>query len=551
MDFWDAMAPYADKVIVGIGGTKFSGKSYAIRGLLAMLLMDKPLHACLYGREYDDLKDLHIEPLKAELSDFIKTGKVKWNENNKSFYFKESGAILKVQQIASPKDIKAENGKGFDIVVVDEAQKFTDFELRFFRSLVRPSGLATSARTKLRRIMAATKSKAEYELAKRRLDEIYYIPKLLMSFNWGEIGHNYLMRVFWNGCDHPRNPGLNKEEFEMVEQIDERTGMKVKVYVEKPSEYKFIFAHWKDNPRGLKDNPQYINSIRQLPEPWRTAYLKGDPHAFVGLKFKILDPIHEIDMDEVLKPYGGFVPDHWQIIGAYDPGTDAPAAFSLYARTPEGINYQISDYYFSGRAHETHMHEIYQHILDNRWLKDERMPRYIIAGKDATHRKSKREIYGHNVTLQQIFWKEYGLKLVEANTSRTQGAMALANYLDYTMDKWGNLVRKPKLYFAYYIGPDGRKVHLCKPTMDELKALKSDEKNVEDIQQGPSIPDHAYDKIRYYVMGARDPAPYEAAAAKLEQISDYGRIPKEKVYGYEDKNVTSLDACMGSEPIEM
>lgn len=554
---WDNMAPYETATVNGYGAAKFGGKSYNIRGIANMYGMDRPLHMAIFAREYDQLKDLHIEPIKAEMRQFIEAGKLKWNANDKQFTFTETGAILKFIQVNRPSDIIKHNGKGFDIVLVDEAQQFTPFELSFFPSLCRPSTIAMAHRERLRKYIRAAETQEEKQEYKELLENTYYYPKCLFCFNWGDAGHNYLVSKFWEGCSHRKSPKRDLSQFETEEIVDPKTGEKKRVYVEDPDDFTFIFADWRDNVKGYQDNPGYIKSLNRLPEPYRTAFKDGDPYAMAGLKYQIVDGIHDADMDEKLAKYGGIVPDHWRLIGCIDPGTASYCAFSLYALDPAGNAYQLTDYYKKGFSFEENAENIYHDIQHCRWTATGQMPEYIIAGKDAFHRKSRFAIRAHNVTLADIFWNKYRLKLVPANTDRRLGAMAVAGALSFRMDEdTGEFTKTPNLYFATYRekvpGDEDmtRKVDICTATKAELTALKSDPKDPEDIQRGDEIDDHAFDKTKYFLLGANAGYEEKSEEEEMHEHSDYGRIPKEQVYNRESVEVKTLNDTFAQTPLD-
>ena len=544
---WAKMAPYQSTAVNGYGAAKFGGKSYSIRGLANMYGMDRPLHMVIFAREYDQLKDLHIEPIKAEMAQFIEAGKLKWNANDKQFRYTETGAVLKFIQINRPLDILRHNGKGFDIVFVDEAQQMTPFELKFFPSLCRPSAIAMAHRQRIRNMITSQKSKAGAARLQKVLEDTYYYPKAMYCFNWGDAGHNYLVSKFWEGCSHRKSPQRDLSQYEK-EKVRDADGTDHEEWVEDPEDFSFVFADWKDNVKGYQDNPGYIRNLNRLPEPYRTAWKDGDPYAMAGLKFQIVDGIHEVDMDEKLSAYGGVVPDHWELLGCIDPGTASYCAFSLYAIDPEGHIYQLTDYYQKGFSFEENAENVYNDICRCRWTSDGQMPSYIIAGKDAFHRKSRYMIQSHEATLADIFWEGYGLSLVPCNTDRILGAMTLAGALMFRIDEHtGDYTRKPRLYFASYREEvhDGseefRKVSVCEPTKNELTALKSDQHNQEDIQRHDEINDHAYDKTRYMLLGANRPVVQSMEGKALHEHSDYGRHRKSEVYDKEAKPEKSLD----------
>jgi len=558
---WKMMLPVSETTVNAYIGTKYSGKSWLLRALNCTMLIDKPLTGIIYAREYFSLKDLHIEPIKSEMSDFIDAGLVRWIQNDKQFVFEETGSILRVQQISRPSDIHSENGKRYDIVCIEEAQNFTPFELKFFSGLAGPSPHAIASREKVKIKMRAADNAADRDRYKKLLQRYFYIPKTLYSANWGGVGHNYLVSHFYEGCSHPRQPEVDTDEFETETTMkigDDGEEYEHTEMIEDPDDFNFTFGTWRDNKIGMEENPEYIASLKRYPEPYRTAYVEGDPYAFGGLKYAIVNPVHEVDMDDVLEEFDGVIPDHWLLLGALDPGTASPCSFSLYVKKPNGQIIQISDYYESGKGFDDHAEDIYEHIVGGphaRWTGG-RKPQYIIAGHDSWHKKSRYSIRSHDVTLNDIFWNEYGLRLAKCNTDRILGAMSVANALDYKMDeKTGVLERPPSLQFATYKSktPNGPStiVHLCEPTTDELESLVDATNNPEDIKRGPHIPDHAFDKTKYFILGAPSPAELSTTEERKPELSDYGRFKDDEMWKPKSERASKIDDAMVAGSLDM
>lgn len=546
---WEAMNPFNKVKHIGYGGPKYGGKSHTIRSVANLHAHTKPLEIMIFGRNFEDLRDLHVEPIKQELQDYVEAGELEWRANEKLFRWKKTGSLIKIQQCNTPREVLRQNGKAYDIILVDEAQKLTEFELRYIQGSCRPSPTATSYRRKLRGLYIKAKTKEEKQQIYDLFQKSIYYPKILYCFNWGEAGHQYLYRVFWQGCSHEKKPYRQLEVYEVREQRKPDGSLEIQ-QKEKPENYHFIFAHWKHNKIGLQENPGYVDTLNAYPEPYRTAYKEGDPEAFAGLKFQIVDPIHDVDMVELLKDNGGCIPHEWDLLAALDPGTASPCSFAMVAVSPDGYQYQITDYYESGRSHERNAEGIYQDIVNCHLLRDrpleDRMPKYIIAGKDAFARQSKNAIMGHNVTLKKIFWDKYRLRLIPAITDRIPGAMAVHNALDYEYDYASQTLIRAPIY--RYAGPMPGLPEGCINTKKELRSLTASDTNKDDVKTGEGIEDHAYDRQRYFCMGAQRVKIQAPVAERDPELSDYGRHTNE--FKRVDKKKSFLESVMGSFKID-
>lgn len=544
-----AMSPYAKKKINGYGGPKFGGKSWEIIYLAALHAMSRPVKIIIIGHKFEDMKSLHIEPMERWLDDYIKAGIVKkYHSGNKEITVPQWNSVIKFQQVTNDSDARSLNGQAWDIVLIDEAQKQSPFTLSYLQGICRISHTQSRWRERLRGEYKAAKKEKNYQKMaqlKELWENTYYWPKMLYCFNWGEKGHSILKRWFWDGCAHSADPVQRLDKFRRNDDTGE--------WEEDPEDYHFIFAPMEKNVKGMAEDPGYVKRIRSMEEPYRTAYLTGDPNAFAGLKYEIHPHIHEVDMDQVLRNLGHvdergtYIPANWALIGAIDPGTQDFCAAALYAKTPDGTSFQLTDYYFNKRNHETNAEQIFYEWKRCEWTRG-RMPDYVVAGKDAFARQSLNAIHGHEVTLADVFWEKYRLHLVEAITDRIAGAQALHMVLHYELNDKGELIRRPRLFFAKKFegkkDANGFRVfrRLCEATIEELVTLEAHPKRVEDIKQ-EGVADHAFDRTKYYLLSMQAPPQipedrkqdnirrgyghhkedrHDAEEAEYEDISSYG-----------------------------
>lgn len=524
-----ALSPYETTKINGFGGPKYSGKSYVIQYLASLHGLSRPLNILIIGHKFEDIKSLHIEPLQRYLKDYIDAGQVsRYHATNKLFRCFQWDSVIKFQQVTNDSDARSLNGQAWDLILIDEAQKLSPFALSYLQGICRISHTQSNWRKRLRMAYQKAKSDGNEQAMtkmKKQWDDTYYSAKMLYCFNWGEKGHTWLKRLFWDGCKHSGDPFLRPDKFAK----DPETG----AFIEDPKDYRFIFAPMEANKAGLAEDPGYVNRIKSMDEPYRTAYLTGNPEAFAGLMFEIHPHVHEVDMDGLLRKLGyerdgvSYIPDHWSLIGAVDPGTQDYCAASLYAKTPEGVSYQLTDYYVKGRSHEENAEQIVWDWRHCPWTHG-RMPDYTIAGKDAFARQSKNAIFGHEYTLKDVFWDRYKIYLVPAITDRVAGAQALHMALKYKSDKDGQITGPPKMFFAKQstgkTDDNGYRVYrrVCEPTIEEIVSLESNPKRPEDIVQD-GVADHAFDKIKYYLLGSRRPPALPPDRKPGQPVRDYGR----------------------------
>jgi hypothetical protein len=512
-----------DKKYIGFGGPRGGGKSYGMRSFFATVCSRMPMEAIIVREELEDLKKNHIEPMKQELKDFLDRKIIVYNTQDKVFRF-PNGSKLSFMYCKRDADLNRFQGLSIDLLGIEEAGHFTEHRISYMISSVRSSPTALKHGTR-------------------------FDPKVFFTFNWGGVGHKYLRRVFWDGqyvqhVNKPADPTVFKEG-------------------EKRKNFHFIFAPYSQNKKLQEADPDYQDRLRLLSPKLQKAYIAGDPDAFTGTFFNIVKDVHECNPFEI--------PENWNLFGALDPGTADWCSFGVYAKAPDGRMFKIYNYYEKDKNPRQHARDIADLVFNNpavtRWT-DGRKPSYIVAGRDAFARQSKRQINAHEYTWEDVFRDEAGLNLVPANTQRVQGANAMLDVLafeyDYTqaneqtktaLSETGRQVTPEEKAIEEAEGifldnddlldigeieesiwiekQDDYTVQLpilrffrdaCKPTLDELISLEHKETNVEDIKEGDGIADHAYDETRYAIMSAYTPSfiAKDKMPAKSNPEADYG-----------------------------
>lgn len=462
-EMWEAMGPDSDVKYIGYGGARGGGKSHGMRSWFVTACWRWPLKAVIIRKTRADLRDNHINPFKAEMKEYIDAGYIRYNEKDAAAYFK-NGSILKFDYCDGPDDLEHIQGQEYDLMAFEESTQLDALYLRKMFASCRGSGISDGS----------------------------YPNKILMTFNWGSVSHDYHRRIFWD---------KDYNEYE------------------NPEKYKFIWATVDDNPVLLAKTPDYKEQLAaNLDEQYRKAWIDGDPDAFTGTVFKITDIAHIVDPADkkILGKHGGIVPNNWKVFGSVDVGTTV-CAFGLYCKTPGGNLFKMFSYYGEDRNPQDHIAAIMDRIKNFQWT-DGRFPSYVLADRRAFAKIGKNQIHSYDTTWEDLFRAE-GIHLRKANDAREQGFMSLKSALGYKYDDQKHeIISHPKLRFFR---------NTNETTITHLKSLKLAPNNKEDIDQ--KLPDHDYDETRYGNMGALTPSEKREIEEKFEQDPqlDYGQGKEE------------------------
>lgn len=203
------------------GGARGGGKSWAVRRKAALLAFSHPdIKMILLRRSYPELRENHILPLQRELM-----GAAKYRDSRKCFEF-PNGARLLFGYCANESDVLQYQGQEYDIIFLDEATQFTEFQFSTLTACLRGAN----------------------NLPKR----------MYLTCNPGGVGHAWVKRLFIDR--------------------DYRQG-------ERPEDYLFIPASVYDNRALIERDPGYVRMLKNLPDALRKAWLEGDWGVFAGQYF--------------------------------------------------------------------------------------------------------------------------------------------------------------------------------------------------------------------------------------------------------------------------
>lgn len=206
---------------IAYGGARGGGKSWAVRKK-AMLLALKygGIKILILRRTFPELRENHILPLQKELKDVAA-----YKETDKAFTF-PNGSRLKFGYCDSESDVLQYQGQEYDIIFIDEATQFTEFQFETLTACMRGANS--------------------------------FPKRMYLTCNPGGVGHTWVKRLF-----------VDKEYKD----------------AENPADYKFIKATVKDNKALMESDQGYVRMLENLSGTLKKAWLYGDWDIFVGQYF--------------------------------------------------------------------------------------------------------------------------------------------------------------------------------------------------------------------------------------------------------------------------
>lgn len=268
---------------VAFGGARGGGKSWAVR-----------VKALLMSLNYPGIRIAVVRRTFGELRQNhiipMKTaaeGAAFYIESKRELAFK-NGSVVNFLYCRCTADLDKFQGTEYDVMFIDEATQFTEEMYDRMKACVRGTG--------------------------------GYPKRIYLTCNPGGRGHGWVKRLF-----------LDKA-YKNGEQAED---------------YSFIRSLVTDNKALMKSNPDYVNTLRALPEKLRKAWLDGDWDIFEGQFFEEFADVPEHYADRigthVIAPFE--VPRSWNIYRSFDFGYSKPFSCDWWAVDPEGRAYLILQLY--------------------------------------------------------------------------------------------------------------------------------------------------------------------------------------------------------------
>lgn len=240
---------------VAYGGARGGGKSWAARTKAQLLALRYPgIQILLLRRTMPELKENHVLPMLKETK-----GVATYSGQDRVFLF-PNGSRIKLGYCALEGDVLQYQGQAYDVIFMEEATHFSEFQFMTLMESNRSSG----------------------HMGER------FRPRMYFTCNPGGVGHAWVKRLFvdreYRGKEDPKN-------------------------------YRFIPSRVYDNYYLMENNPEYVEDLESLPEDRRRAMLDGDWDVFEGQYFP------EFNRDaHVCKPFA--IPDYWRVYRVFDYGLD-------------------------------------------------------------------------------------------------------------------------------------------------------------------------------------------------------------------------------------
>lgn len=283
------------------GGAAGPGKSHALRHEgLDWALRIPGLQVYLFRRTFPELEKNHILPSLAEFPESI--GKYRDQKHRWEF---PNGSMLHFCACQYEKDVFAYQGAEIHLLLIDELTTFSEFQYDYLRGRVRCT-------VDIPTVMA------EIGCNQKQIDfAVSKIPGIVCASNPGGIGHEFAKRR-WVDYAPPYT----------IKQATSEEGGMLRA---------FIPGLLEDNPILLDRDPKYRDRLNALPEPYRTAYMKGDWDIFLGQAFLLSREHH------VIPPLP--IPSNAPIYMTFDWGFGAPFSLLWWWVDSDGRGYLFSEWY--------------------------------------------------------------------------------------------------------------------------------------------------------------------------------------------------------------
>lgn len=215
----------ADTRFIGYGGSRGGGKSWVLRHKAPLLAMEYAgIMILLLRRTYPDLYQNHIRELEKMLK-----GVAVYIEKHKEFRF-PNGSVIKMGYCQSESDVLQYQGQEYDVIFLDEATQFTEFQYETLTACIRGAN--------------------------------NFPKRMYLTCNPGGVGHEWVKRLF----------------------VTKKYRLK-----EKPENYTFIPATVFDNTALMESDPDYVDMLNNLSDGLRQAWRDGNWDMMAGQYFSEFD----------------------------------------------------------------------------------------------------------------------------------------------------------------------------------------------------------------------------------------------------------------------
>ena len=403
---------------IAYGGARGGGKSYVARMKAELLcLRYAGIQVLLMRRTYPELKENHLLPAMRELD-----GVAKYSGIDKAFVF-PNGSRLKFGYCRTETDLLQYQGQAYDVIFLEECTQFPEIVFTTMTESNRSSGLMRE----------------------------HFPPRMYFTCNPGGVGHAWFKRLF---IDRDYRP------------------------TERAEDYLFIQASVYDNPVLMRNSPDYVRALENLPEDRKRAMLYGDWDVFEGQYFP------EFSREQhVCAPFTP--PAHWRRYRVFDYGFDMFACYWV-AMDEEGRAWFYREVYeghdkadvYGNPGNGLTIHQAARRMLDATPESEDILETF--APPDMWNRQRDT-----GESAADIFAR-YGVVLSKVSNNRVNGWFAVKDWL-----------KVPE-------GGARPRVQICESCPNLIRTLPlvlHDEKNPDDVASEPHEVTHAPDALRYFISG--------------------------------------------------
>ena len=433
------------------GGAAGPGKSWTLRWIAAMAAAAIPgLQVYLFRRTRPELERNHIIPSRTEYPKQFgsyREQKNRWDVGN--------GSMIHCCHCQYEKDVFQYQGAEIDLLLIDELTTFNAFQYDYLRGRVRPT--------------------TDYPAGFRGK-----LPGIICASNPGGIGHGFCKERWIDPRPEYKIWRTGKKQGGMLRQ--------------------YIPGLLADNKVLMERDPEYINRLNGLPEPYRTAYMTGDWDIFIGQMFAFTKKYHTIDPIPV--------PENATIYMTFDWGFGRPYSVGWWWIDNDGRLYRFNELYgcLPGQIDVGLRHtadEVAERILEHEHqmgITERNITRF--GPPDCWNKLPNYASGGQKRGVAETF-TEYGLVMNKVNVHRKTKIQAFHDRLRVPKDAKGNMTEWPMM-LVY---------NTCEHFIKTVPLLQALATNVEEVNQ--SGPDHQFDDACLICQMRELPA--HAKTAGIEQ----------------------------------
>lgn len=401
---------------IAYGGARGGGKSYVARLKAVLLALNYAgIQILLLRRNLTELRENHVVPLMRLLKTEAENKKeriAEFKTQTKEFVF-PNGSRIVLGYCANEKDVLQYQGQAYDVIFLEEATQFTEFQFQTLTESNRSSGLCKEP----------------------------FKPRMYFTCNPGGVGHIWFKRLFID------------REYRNNERAED---------------YIFIQSLVYENEYLMKNDPDYVRALENLPEERRKAMLYGDWDIFEGQFFsKWKKDTH------VIEPFD--IPEYWNRYVSIDWGYNDYCSVLWHATGDDGHIYTYRELHVRERS----VDEVADMIIMN--TRDEKIRNYVGSPDMWQTRGTGDAVKGENIA--EMFAKR-GICFSKADNSRIVGWNRMREYMMIAPDErpWWQITAN------------------CTNLIKCIPQAIFDEKITEDMCTEPHEITDALDSARYFLM---------------------------------------------------